>query len=66
MRFSCSQEDAGRVIVPKGRTIKAIRTGSICSQRVGTSVDVEVVGNFVNTGEQLLKLLKRMVKKRRL
>ena len=42
---SCSEEDAGRVIGRKGRTIKAIRTlARALGQRVGTSVDVEVVG----------------------
>ena len=42
---SCSEEDAGRVIGRKGRTIKAIRTlARALGQRVGTTVEVEVVG----------------------
>ena len=41
----CSEEDAGRVIGRKGRTIKAIRTlARALGQRVGTAVEVEVVG----------------------
>ena len=45
IEVSCSEEDAGRVIGRKGRTIKAIRTlARALGQRVGTSVDVEVVG----------------------
>ena len=40
-----SEEDAGRVIGRKGRTIKAIRTlARALGQRVGTMVEVEVVG----------------------
>ena len=40
-----SEEDAGRVIGRKGRTIKAIRTlARALGQRVGTAVEVEVVG----------------------
>ena len=42
---TCSEEDAGRVIGRKGRTIKAIRTlARALGQRVGTAVEVEVVG----------------------
>ena len=45
LEVSCSEEDAGRVIGRKGRTIKAIRTlARALGQRVGTSVEVEVVG----------------------
>lgn len=45
IEVSCSEEDAGRVIGRKGRTIKAIRTlARALGQRIGTSVDVEVVG----------------------
>ena len=45
IEVSCSEEDAGRVIGRKGRTIKAIRTlARALGQRVGTSVEVEVVG----------------------
>ncbi len=41
----CSEDDAGRVIGRKGRTIKAIRTlARALGQRVGTAVEVEVVG----------------------
>ena len=37
--------DAGRVIGRKGRTIKAIRTlARALGQRVGTAVEVEVIG----------------------
>ena len=44
IEVSCSEEDAGRVIGRKGRTIKAIRTlARALGQRVGTSVEVEVV-----------------------
>ena len=43
--MSCSEQDAGRIIGRKGRTIKAIRTlARALGQRVGTAVDVEVVG----------------------
>ena len=45
IEVSCSAEDAGRVIGRKGRTIKAIRTlARALGQRVGTMVEVEVVG----------------------
>ena len=45
IEVSCAEADAGRVIGRKGRTIKAIRTlARALSQRVGTSVEVEVVG----------------------
>ena len=45
IEVSCSEEDAGRVIGRKGRTIKAIRTlARALGQRVGTTVEVEVVG----------------------
>ena len=45
IEVSCSEEDAGRVIGRKGRTIKAIRTlARPLGQRVGTEVEVEVLG----------------------
>ena len=45
IEVTCSEADAGRVIGRKGRTIKAIRTlARALGQRVGTSVEVEVVG----------------------
>lgn len=45
IEISCSEEDAGRVIGRRGRTIKAIRTlARALGQRVGTSVEVEVLG----------------------
>ncbi len=45
IEVSCSEQDAGRVIGRKGRTIKAIRTlARALGQRVGTDVEVEVVG----------------------
>lgn len=45
IEVSCSEEDAGRVIGRKGRTIKAIRTlARALGQRVGTAVEVEVTG----------------------
>lgn len=45
IEVSCAAADAGRVIGRKGRTIKAIRTLSCAlGQRVGTSVEVEVLG----------------------
>ena len=45
IEVSCSESDAGRVIGRKGRTIKAIRTlARARGQRVGTAVEVEVVG----------------------
>ena len=44
IEVSCSEETLD-VIGRKGRTIKAIRTlARALGQRVGTSVDVEVVG----------------------
>jgi predicted RNA-binding protein YlqC (UPF0109 family) len=45
IEVSCSEADAGRVIGRRGRTIKAIRTlARALGQRVGTSVEVEVLG----------------------
>lgn len=45
IEVNCSEEDAGRIIGRKGRTIKAIRTlARALGQRVGTAVEVEVVG----------------------
>ena len=45
IEVSCSEQDAGRIIGRNGRTIKAIRTlARALGQRVGTAVDVEVVG----------------------
>ena len=45
IEVSCSEEDAGRVIGRRGRTIKAIRTlARALGQRVGTAVEVEVIG----------------------
>lgn len=45
IEVNCAEADAGRVIGRKGRTIKAIRTlAHALGQRVGTSVEVEVVG----------------------
>lgn len=45
IEVTCSEEDAGRVIGRKGRTIKAIRTlARALGQRVGTAVEVEVIG----------------------
>lgn len=45
IEVTCSEADAGRVIGRKGRTIKAIRTlARALGQRVGTMVEVEVVG----------------------
>lgn len=45
IEISCSEDDAGRVIGRRGRTIKAIRTlARALGQRVGTSVEVEVLG----------------------
>ena len=44
IEISCAEEDAGKVIGRRG-TIKAIRTiARALGQRVGTSVDVEVLG----------------------
>ena len=45
IEITCAAEDAGKVIGRKGRTIKAIRTlARALGQRVGTSVEVEVLG----------------------
>ncbi len=45
IEITCDPEDVGRVIGRKGRTIKAIRTvARALGQRVGTSVEVEVLG----------------------
>lgn len=45
IEVSCAAEDAGRVIGRRGRTIKAIRTlARALGSRVGTSVEVEVLG----------------------
>lgn len=45
IEVSCAEEDAGRIIGRKGRTIKAIRTlARALGSRVGTSVEVEVLG----------------------
>lgn len=45
IEVSCAEADAGRVIGRRGRTIKAIRTLSrALGQRVGTDVEVEVLG----------------------
>ena len=45
IEVTCSESDAGRVIGRKGRTIKAIRTlARALGQRVGTEVEVEVLG----------------------
>lgn len=45
IEITCSEADAGRVIGRRGRTIKAIRTlARALGQRVGTSVEVEVLG----------------------
>ena len=45
IEISCAESDAGRVIGRRGRTIKAIRTlARALGSRVGTSVEVEVLG----------------------
>ena len=45
IEVSCAEEDAGRIIGRRGRTIKAIRTlARALGSRVGTSVEVEVLG----------------------
>ena len=45
IEVSCAAEDAGRIIGRRGRTIKAIRTlARALGSRVGTSVEVEVLG----------------------
>lgn len=45
IEVSCAEQDAGRIIGRHGRTIKAIRTlARALGQRVGTAVEVEVLG----------------------
>ena len=45
IEISCAEDDAGRVIGKRGRTIKAIRTlARALGSRVGTAVEVEVLG----------------------
>lgn len=45
IEVSCAEADAGRIIGRRGRTIKAIRTlARALGSRVGTSVEVEVLG----------------------
>jgi predicted RNA-binding protein YlqC (UPF0109 family) len=45
IEVSCAEDDAGKVIGRRGRSIKAIRTiARALGQRVGTAVEVEVVG----------------------
>lgn len=45
IEVSCAESDAGKVIGRRGRTIKAIRTlARACGQRMGTNVEVEVLG----------------------
>ena len=45
IEVSCAAEDAGRIIGRRGRTINAIRTlARALGSRVGTSVEVEVLG----------------------
>lgn len=45
IEIECAVDDAGKVIGRHGRQIKAIRTiARALGQRVGTSVDVEVLG----------------------
>ena len=45
IEVSCAEGDTGRIIGRRGRTIKAIRTlARALGQRVGTSVEVEVLG----------------------
>lgn len=45
IEIECAADDAGKVIGRHGRQIKAIRTITrALGQRVGTSVDVEVLG----------------------
>ncbi|WP_307738543.1 KH domain-containing protein [uncultured Parolsenella sp.] len=45
IEVECAPDDAGKVIGRHGRQIKAIRTiARALGQRVGTSVDVEVLG----------------------
>lgn len=45
IEIECAADDAGKVIGRRGRQIKAIRTiARALGQRVGASVDVEVLG----------------------
>ena len=45
IEIECAADDAGKVIGRHGRQIKAIRTiARALGQRVGSSVDVEVLG----------------------
>ena len=45
IEVTCAEADTGRIIGRRGRTIKAIRTlARALGQRVGTSVEVEVLG----------------------
>lgn len=45
IEVTCAEQDAGRIIGRRGRTIKAIRTlARALGSRVGTSVEVEVLG----------------------
>lgn len=45
IEVTCAEADAGRIIGRRGRTIKAIRTlARALGQRVGTAVEVEVLG----------------------
>lgn len=45
IEVSCAQEDAGKIIGRRGRTIKAIRTlARALGSRLGTSVEVDVLG----------------------
>lgn len=45
IEITCAADDAGRVIGRRGHTIKAIRTlARALGSRVGTSVEVEVLG----------------------
>lgn len=45
IEVTCAEADAGRIIGRRGRTIKAIRTlARALGQRVGTSVEVEILG----------------------
>lgn len=45
IEVTCAPDDAGKVIGRRGRTIKAIRTlARALGARVGTAVDVEVLG----------------------
>lgn len=45
IEISCAEQDAGRIIGRRGRTIKAIRTlARALGSRLGTTVEVEVLG----------------------